>query len=84
MNINKTVCLLLLTVFSIQVFAQGVPNKLTKKEVNEIIKSVTQLINAKYVYPDKAKKITDLLNKNHNRGEYKKGGFQLQVQRANI
>ncbi|MCF6320054.1 MAG: S41 family peptidase, partial [Proteobacteria bacterium] len=70
--INTALYLLLLTSYSMVIHAQGVPNQLTKKEISEVIKSVSQLLNSKYVYPDKAKNITNLLNKNYKKGVYSK------------
>ncbi|MGJ8663835.1 MAG: S41 family peptidase [Marinicella sp.] len=64
--------LLLLNFFSMMVVAQGAPGKLTKDEVSQVIKKVTHLLDTQYVHPEKAKKITAQLRKNHKQGVYNK------------
>ena len=68
----KSLCLILLIFYSLMGFAQDSPSELNKKEVNEFIQSLNQLLNENYVYPEHAKKMSALLTKNNKKGKYRK------------
>ncbi len=65
-------CIVLLSILSVSSYAQEIPNQLNKKEIDGIIQSLTHLLETEYVYPEKAEKITKLLNTNHKKGKYKR------------
>lgn len=51
-------------------YSQNNSKKLSKRELKETISQVTNLLKEKYVFPDKATKMTKLLNKHLKKGTY--------------
>ncbi|MFC3194841.1 S41 family peptidase [Marinicella sediminis] len=53
--------------------------QLSKAEIDQVIGSVAQILESRYVYPEKGRKIANVLNKNHRRGVYDDITDELQL-----
>ncbi|MCB1581867.1 MAG: S41 family peptidase [Marinicella sp.] len=71
-SLFKAYSLVFIFIFSNVTYSQEIPNQLNKSEINETITSLVKLLNDEYVYPEKAQKITKLLNTNLKKGKYTK------------
>jgi hypothetical protein len=67
----KACGLLLITACFIDAKAQEIPNQLINSEIKEVISTLNKLLDTEYVYPKKATKIIEQLNKNLKKGKYK-------------
>jgi len=59
------------TFFSAAAFAQESSIRIEPTEQKEVIDSVSKRLNDNYVFPDVAKKMSDLLQENYKKGAYK-------------
>lgn len=70
-NQFKTVFLIsLLILFSFVLYPQDKAKDLTEKERNEVVKSISKLLKANYVYPEVADKMATLIDTNLKNGKY--------------
>ncbi len=69
----KFIILTITVLFLSQVtYAQATEEQVSAKEQKEVIESIAQLLEEKYVFPEMGKKMADQLKRNLKKGKYKK------------